>query len=151
MMEPKPDSLEEEEAENDFEDDDEEEEEQEEEEDVPNDDDIIESDTDTVETKDTVDSLFETVKFPEDNEKPDELTEKKPPPKINLADFVKQDLKKIISSIEYFDEEKFEGGKKIRKKKEVTVESTEEPKVEGEAAVETPVKAKKRSKTGTSG
>merc|ERR1712024_259722 len=44
MMEPKPDSLEDEEAENDFEDD-EEEEEQEEEEDVPNDDDIIESDT----------------------------------------------------------------------------------------------------------
>merc|ERR1712045_568532 len=79
------------------------------------------------------------------------LSEKKPPPKINLADFVKQDLKKIISSIEYFDEEKFEGGKKIKKKKEVPVESTEEPKVEEEAAVETSVKAKKRSKTGTSG
>jgi len=154
MMEPKPDNLEEEEEdENDFEDDDDEEEqEEEEEEDVPDDEDVIESDTDTVETKDTVDSLFETVKFPEDNLKPEESTEKKPLPKVNLADFVKQDLKKIISSIEYFDEEKFEGGKKTKKKKEVVkTESSEEGKAEEKAAVESSVKAQKRSKSITGG
>merc|ERR1712018_189895 len=112
MMEPKPEKIEEDENDEEEYDQEDDEEEEEEEEEVQ-DDDIADSDTDTVETKDTVDSLFENVKFPEDHEV---VTEKKPAPKVNLSDFVKQDLRKIISSVEYFDEEKFEGGKKIQKK-----------------------------------
>merc|ERR1712130_634760 len=111
---------------NDEEDDEEEEEEEEE----VHDDDIVDSDADTVETEGTVDSLFETVKFPEEEVAMATGTEKKPAPKINLSDFVKQDLKKIISSVEYFDEEKFEGGKRIQKKKTVKQEETEKRKPE---------------------
>merc|ERR1719461_2111375 len=116
-MEPKPDQAEDDENDEEinYEDDDEEEEEVEDEEEAFDDD----SDADTVETKDTVDSLFENVKFPEDNYPQEVVSEKKPAPKVNLSDFVKQDLKKIISSVDYFDEEKFEGGKKIQKKKSV--------------------------------
>jgi len=154
MMEPKPDNVEDV-ANNEFEEDGDEEEEEvdqeEEENEVPDDDDIIDSDTDTVETKDTVDSLFENVKFPEDNETSEIVKEKKPAPKVNLADFVKQDLKKIITSVEYFDEEKFEGGKRIKKKKEVAKveETSEENKNEEKVTEESSVKATKRSRTGT--
>ena len=156
MMEPKPDNLEEDATENDFEDEDEEDQDEEAEEDEEvEDEDDIESDTDTVDTKDTVDSLFENVKFPEDNDKQDVVTEKKPPLKVNLSAFVKQDLKKIISSVEYFDEEKFEGGKKIKKKKEaVKVESNDRNKTDGKAKDETSLKSNKRSKAkigGTAG
>merc|ERR1711874_701788 len=127
MMEPKPEKIEEVE-----------------------DDDIADSDTDTVETKDTVDSLFENVKFPEDHEV---VTEKKPAPKVNLSDFVKQDLRKIISSVEYFDEEKFEGGKKIQKKKSVKQEERLEKteKKETEEAEEPSVKDNKRNNIGMKG
>merc|ERR1712062_118305 len=144
MMEPKPEKIEEDE--NDQEDDEEEEEDEEE----VQDDDIADSDTDTVETKDTVDSLFENVKFPEDHEV---VTEKKPAPKVNLSDFVKQDLRKIISSVEYFDEEKFEGGKKIQKKKSVKQEERLEKteKKETEEAEEPSVKDNKRNNVGMKG
>jgi len=81
-------------------------------------DDLIDSDTDTVATTDTadtsatVDSLFENVRFPE--EKEEVIREKAVKPKIDLGELVKQDLRKIVASVEYFDEEKFEGGKKIK-------------------------------------
>merc|ERR1712202_114057 len=87
-------------------------EEYEEESEVDEDDDLVDSDTDTVDTAATVDSLFENVKFPEDKE--EEVKEKTAKPKINLGELVKQDLRKIVTSVEYFDEEKFEGGKKIK-------------------------------------
>merc|ERR1711915_774637 len=68
--------------------------------------------TDTSETTETVDSLFENVRFPKEENKV--VDEKTPKPKIDLGELVKQDLRKIVPSIEYYDEEKFEGGKKIK-------------------------------------
>jgi len=116
MLEPRPDGLEEEEETvddvEDGQDEDVTENEEEEE------DDLVDSDTDTVATADTVDttvtvdSLFENVRFPE--EKEEVIREKTAKPKINLGELVKQDLRKIVASVEYFDEEKFEGGKKIK-------------------------------------
>merc|ERR1712062_809447 len=86
-----------------------------------------------------------------DNYPEEVVTEKKPAPKVNLSDFVKQDLKKIISSVDYFDEEKFEGGKKTQKKKksvkqEDSSEDTDKGKAEDSVAEEPPVKDKKRNK-----
>merc|ERR1712034_120435 len=69
-------------------------------------DDLANSDTETV------DSLFEDARFPKEEE--EVVKEKSVKPKIDLAELVKQDLKKIVTSVEYFDEEKFEGGKKIK-------------------------------------
>merc|ERR1719233_1626765 len=84
--------------------------------------DLDNSDTDTVatenttgttETTETVDSLFENVRFPKEEE--EEFVKEKPAkPPIDLGELVKQDLRKIVTSVEYFDEEKFEGGKKIK-------------------------------------
>ena len=62
-----------------------------------------------------------------------------------MADFVKQDLKKIISSVDYFDEEKFEGGKKIQKKS-VKQEDVSEEKTEDSVAEKPPVEDNKRNK-----
>merc|ERR1711983_332310 len=108
MMEPRPEGSQEEEAEN--EDEDEEEEESDAEAEEEYNEDEVESDTDTVhttdtvQTTDTVDSLHENVKFPE--EKSEELeSAAKPKPKIDLRDLVKQDLKGIITSVDYSDEE----------------------------------------------
>merc|ERR1712034_229213 len=69
-------------------------------------DDLANSDTDTV------DSLFEDARFPKEEE--EVVKEKSVKPKIDLAELVKQDLKKIVTSVEYFDEEKFEGGKRSK-------------------------------------
>jgi len=143
MMEPKPEEGEENDS---FNDDGEgvEDEEDFEEEDV-DEDELDESDTETVgttdttETTETVDSLFENVRFPkEENEVVDEKT---PKPKIDLGELVKQDLRKIVPSIEYYDEEKFEGGKKIKsfhkKQKEMEAASS------SEHSSETPMSTKK--------
>merc|ERR1719499_385684 len=95
--------------------------------------------TDTTETTETVDSLFENVRFPkEENEVVDEKT---PKPKIDLGELVKQDLRKIVPSIEYYDEEKFEGGKKIKSfhKKQKEMEAA----ASSEHSSETPTKTKK--------
>jgi len=77
----------------------------------------VESDatTDTVDTTKTEDSLFEIVKFPEDNEEGGSVEKVKV--QINLNELVKQDLRKIVSSVEYFDEDKYEDGKKKSKTK----------------------------------
>jgi nuclear GTP-binding protein len=88
-----------------------------------------ESDAETVDTEattDTVDSLFEDVRFAREEkedmeiEKAEKSKEKKEAKgKIDLRELVKQDLKKITSSIAFFDEEKYEGGKRVaREKKE---------------------------------
>merc|ERR1719419_546177 len=102
-----------------------------------------ESDTETVETNatndttatsdttKTVDSLYDDVRFAreeqEDKEKEKaEMSQankvKKPP--VDLRELVKQDLKKIVSSIDFFDEEKYEGGKKLTKKEPAISTST---------------------------
>jgi len=143
MTEPRPDGVVEDEDIGNVE---EEEEEDEAESEVDEEDDLVDSDTDTVGTTDTtdtaatVDSLFENVKFPEDKE--EEVKEKSAKPKINLGELVKQDLRKIVTSVEYFDEEKFEGGIKIKsfhkKQKDAAkasetegaVEKTEEDKID---------------------
>merc|ERR1719228_2771110 len=126
-LEPKPDNQEEEdegdeeEDENDVENEDE----------IDDDDEIIEnlgeeeeansdddSDNDTVltnETNETVDSLYQDARISKEEVK--EVKAKKTPFKLpaNLQDLVKQDFKKIVSSVTYLDEDKFQGGKKIKK------------------------------------
>merc|ERR1719315_641143 len=128
MMEPKPegvgsdnlDSVEEDEDEDDDDDDKENE---------VDEDDLDESDSDTVATNDTtdttatVDSLFENIRFPE--EKEEVVKEKSEKPKINLGELIKQDLRKIVTSVEYFDEEKYESGKKIKNFHKIQKESNE--------------------------
>merc|ERR1712098_906426 len=79
--------------------------------------------TDTVDSSKTVDSLHEIVKFPEDKETFVPPSVKKP--KINLSELVKQDLKKIVTSVEYSDEDKYEFGKKKKGSKTKDNPSTE--------------------------
>merc|ERR1711994_1024929 len=92
----------------------------------------IESDTDTVETTDTaqttetVDSLYENVKFPEDKNEESRTSTPSVKQKIDLRDLVKQDLKGIVTSVDYFDEEKYEGGKRLKKSKKAKKESKSE-------------------------
>merc|ERR1719474_2164298 len=110
MIEPRPDE-EGDEADEDL--DDTNVEEVEEDEDLDNSDTETVATTDTTETTETVDSLFENVRFPKEEE--EEFVKEKPAkPHIDLGELVKQDLRKIVTSVEYFDEEKFEGGKKIK-------------------------------------
>ena len=89
--------------------------------------------TDTTQTNDTLqttDSLFENVKFKDFDEQGSSSvlpgsgrnTPRRPP--VNLQDLVKQNFKKIVPSVDYFDEEKFEGG---RKKKKATAAPTPTP------------------------
>jgi nuclear GTP-binding protein len=76
-------------------------------------------------TMETVDSLFEDVRFAReeqedrDQEKKEQMFHNKEAKKarieVDLRGLVKQDLKKIVSSIDFFDEEKYEGGKRISK------------------------------------
>merc|ERR1719220_1768756 len=78
---------------------------------------------DTTATTDTVDSLYEDVRFAREEaedrevERKEQAREKKEAkPKVDLREFVKQDLRKIATSVEFFDEEKYEGGEKpVRK------------------------------------
>jgi len=115
-------------------------------EDEEEEDDLADSDTDTVETNDTtvttetVDSLFENVRFPKEEE---EVVKEKPAkPQIDLGELVKQDLRKIVTTVEYFDEEKFEGGKKIKsfhkkqKEAEEAKKNSEEKQETDDAVVE---------------
>merc|ERR1719228_609935 len=123
MMEPKPEDVE---SDN-LDDVQEEDEEDDEKENEVDEDDLDESDTDTVATTDTtdtsatVDSLFENVRFPE--EKEEVVKDKLEKPKINLGDLIKQDLRKIVTSVDYFDEEKYESGKKIKNFHKIQKES----------------------------
>merc|ERR1719184_645517 len=118
MMEPRPDE-EGGEADEDLDDtnveevEEDEELEDEEDEDLDNSDTETVATTDTTETTETVDSLFENVRFPKEEEE-EYVKEKPAKPPIDLGELVKQDLRKIVTSVEYFDEEKFEGGKKIK-------------------------------------
>jgi len=100
------------------------------------------SDNETTCTNDTsvttADSLFESVKFDKEEEEEDNAL-MRPPPSLpeNLQELVKQDLRKIVQSVEYFDEEKYEGGRK-RKKKAAAAEKEAQSKkaVEAKSEVE---------------
>jgi len=70
------------------------------------------------------DTLQQTVPFPEEEEEEEEDDENEEAssttsskPKIDLRDYVKQEFKGIVTSLDYFDEDKFEGGVKPKKKK----------------------------------
>jgi len=64
------------------------------------------------------------------------LTRKLP---ANLQELVKQNFKKIVPSVEYFDEEKFEGGRKKKKNPVVAASSKKgEPKQQIESQNEEP-------------
>lgn len=90
------------------------------------------------------DPLFENVRFARE-EMEDKLREKREKaqevkaakPKIDLRELVKQDLKKIVSSIDYDDEEKYESGKKISKKTTSTSSATELSDKESTSATST--------------
>ena len=82
-----------------------------------------ENTVDTTATTDTVDSLYEDVRFAREEAEDRELArkeqareKKEAKPKVDLREFVKQDLRKIATSVEFFDEEKYEGGEKPAKK-----------------------------------
>lgn len=114
----------------------------------------------SVATTDTVDSLFEDVRFAREEkedmerEKAEKSKEKKESKgKIDLRELVKQDLKKISSSIDFFDEEKYEGGKRVVREKKGAA-AKEGPEVEaGKGAKKHQMEAdsqnkEKRVKTG---
>jgi len=130
MMEPRPEGHEEEEEAGDDEEVEEDEDETEveaeyAEEDIESDTDTVET-TDTVQTTETVDSLYENVKFPEDKNEESRTSTPSVKQKIDLRDLVKQDLKGIVTSVDYFDEEKYEGGKRLKKSKKSKKESKSE-------------------------
>lgn len=155
-LEPKPDDVnaeevEEEEAEADDDDDDNEEEDNDDDADVGAEEENEESDaettftadttqtTDTTHTADstqTTDSLFENIKFKDYDDDQGSVSlpttagervssARKLP--TNLQELVKQNFKKIVPSVEYFDEEKFEGGRKKKKTKGKTTTTTSTP------------------------
>merc|ERR1712037_563411 len=71
----------------------------------------------------TVDTLYEDVRFAREEaedrevERKEQAREKKEAkPKVDLREFVKQDLRKIATSVEFFDEEKYENGEKPARK-----------------------------------
>jgi len=67
----------------------------------------------------TTDSLYENIKFADMDEKPLKAgavpNKKVPKMPQNLQELVKQDFRKIIPTVEYFDEEKFEFKRKVKK------------------------------------
>ena len=80
-------------------------------------------------------------------------------PKVDLREFVKQDLKKIATSVEFFDEEKYEGGvKPVKKTSKASVETSSSPsssqgaesKEHEEATASEPEAAGKRSSASNS-
>merc|ERR1712013_271610 len=94
-----------------------------------------ENTVDTTATTETVDSLHEDVRFAREEEEDREQErqelareKKEAKPKVDLREFVKQDLKKIATSVEFFDEEKYEGGVKPEKKtSKASVETSRSP------------------------
>ena len=94
-----------------------------------------ENTVDTMATTETVDSLHEDVRFAREEEEDREQErqelareKKEAKPKVDLREFVKQDLKKIATSVEFFDEEKYEGGVKPEKKtSKASVETSSGP------------------------
>jgi len=125
-FEPKPDNAEDDtEAGSDGEEDEESENEDEDDDNDDNDDTNVE-DSINESTAEPEDTLKQTVPFPEefeeeeedeDDENEDMSSTTSSKPKIDLRDYVKQEFKGIVTSLDYFDEDKFEGGVKPKKKK----------------------------------
>jgi len=149
-----------------------------EDEDANNDEDVddAESDNETVDTEntvdttattDTVDSLFEDVRFAREEaedrevERVEQAREKKEAkPKVDLREFVKQDLRKIATSVEFFDEEKYEGGERPARKaksdsnsqstRSIGEASKAGPETSGDATTSNDEQSGKRSSTSSS-
>jgi len=112
--------------------------------------------TATDDTTATTDSLFENIKFKDwevdDKKKGKEVEEIFKKPRVmpeNLQEFVKQDLRKIVQSVQYYDEEKYEGGRRTKVKK-TEEDSTESTTVETAAESKSPsneTKSKKAEET----
>jgi len=108
-----------------------------------------ENTVDTTATTETVDSLYEDVRFAREEEedreqeRQEQAREKKEAkPKVDLREFVKQDLKKIATSVEFFDEEKYEGGvKPLMKTSTASVETSSSPSSSQGAESKDPEKA----------
>merc|ERR1719204_1643505 len=113
-----------------------------------------ENTVDTTATTETVDSLHEDVRFAREEEedreqeRQEQAREKKEAkPKVDLREFVKQDLKKIATSVEFFDEEKYEGGVKPEKKSsKASVETSSGPSSCQGSEFQIQVGKRKRSK-----
>merc|ERR1712192_327255 len=73
-------------------------------------------------------------------------------PKVDLREFVKQDLRKIATSVEFFDAEKYEGGERpARKSKgESSKPGPETPEDPTTSNAETDEQSGKRSSTSSS-
>lgn len=152
-LQPKPDSQSDDEEEEDVEvEEDNQEDEGDDVEDVAEDE-TLEDDSDnettcTNDTSVTADSLFESVKFDKEDEEEEEDALMRPPPSLpeNLQELVKQDLGKIVQSVEYFDEEKYEGGRKRKKKvteKEAQLKKVTEKVAQSKKVTEKEVQSKK--------
>ena len=108
-----------------------------------------ENTVDTTATTETVDSLYEDVRFAREEEEDREQErleqareKKEAKPKVDLREFVKQDLKKIATSVEFFDEEKYEGGvKPVKKASTASVETSSSPSSSQGAASKDPEEA----------
>ena len=127
-----------------------------------------ENTVDTTATTDTVDSLYEDVRFAREEaedrevERKEQAREKKEAkPKVDLREFVKQDLRKIATSVEFFDAEKYEGGERparkakadsqsAQSKREASKEGSETPEDPTTSKVETDEQSGKRSSTPSS-
>jgi len=108
-------------------------------------------------TTDTVDSLYEDVRFAreeaEDREvaRKEQAREKKEAkPKVDLREFVKQDLRKIATSVEFFDEEKYEDGEKPARKQSKGEASKAETETSEDATTSNDEQSGKRSSTSSS-
>jgi len=134
-LEPRPEDLEEEEEEQEEDEENDKEEVEEEEEELASDaeeEEDSDNDTvitnDTVATNDTTDSLYEDARHPKEVEM--ELVKKVGKKKVrvpqNLQDLVKQDFKKIVTSVIYEDEDKYLGGKKVKKTRKTASDCNEE-------------------------
>merc|ERR1712181_46729 len=79
-------------------------------------------------------------------------------PKVDLREFVKQDLRKIATSVEFFDAEKYEGGERPVRKAKSDAQSKGEASKAGSETHEDPTTSKtetdeqsgKRSSTSSS-
>merc|ERR1712200_335682 len=78
-----------------------------------------------------------------EQERQEQAREKKEAkPKVDLRESVKQDLKKIATSVEFFDEEKYEGGvKPLKKTSTASVETSSSPSSSQGAESKGPEKA----------
>jgi nuclear GTP-binding protein len=104
------------------------------------------SDNDTCDTEETMDSsvnntdsLYENVKFADyDKEEAEKLVPSKPRRVVkvpeNLQEYVKQDFRKIVSSVQYYDEEKYEGGTRKKSIKPPTEDAGETTAKEAKVA-----------------